>query len=118
MEPKNIKVVPIGRYGDNEEENKRWAENAEKYKEMIFDKKIEGVLDNASHYPIEELLRIVILQCHMLLENRILEGESPYFITVYDKGYYEKYGHNPTFDLLEALYVIDNKNFKEVKHER
>lgn len=117
MELKNASVVPIGCYGDNEEENKRWAENAEKYKKTILDKKIEGFLDNASSYPIEELLRIVIFQCYILFENRILEGESPHFITVYDKEYYEKYGHNPTFDLLEALYVIDNKNFKEVKHE-
>nr|DAO00783.1 MAG TPA: hypothetical protein [Caudoviricetes sp.] len=84
---------------------------------MIFDKKIEGGLDNASSYPIEELLKTVVFQCYTLLENRILEGESTHFITVYDKEYYEKYGHNPTFDLLEALYVIDNKNFKEVKYE-
>ena len=117
MEPKNIKVAPIGRYGDNEEENQRWAENAEKYRKIIFDKKVEGTLDDASSYPIEELLRTVVFQCHVLFENHILEGEGAHFITVYDKEYYEKYGHNPTFDLLEALYVVDNKKFKEVKYE-
>lgn len=117
MEPKNIKVAPIGCYGGNEKDNKRWAENAEKYRKMIFDKKAEGTLDDASDYPIEELLRTIIFQCYILLENRILEGKNTYFITVYDKEYLEKYGHNPTFDLLEGLYVIGNKEFKEVNYE-
>ena len=117
MESKDIEIIPVGCYISNCEENKYWIENVEKYRKMIFDRKAEGELDNASNYPLQELLKCVAIQCFSLYEKRILNGEDAHFFCIYDKEYREKHGHNPTFDLLEALYVINDKILKEVKYE-
>lgn len=117
MELKDIEIAPIGLYGSNEKENKRWKENAEKYREIIIKHKLKGELDNASSFSNDVLLKSILFQCCQLLAQRVIDGESSIYITCYDKEYCDKHGRNPTFDLLEGLYVVSNKNFKEVNYE-
>lgn len=112
MDTNFIEIAPIGRY--SEIDNEYWIEVSDKYKKNIRENKLLGVLENASSAPADRLLKDILFYCYHELQKRIAEGENSPHISFYNKEYCTEHGNIFTVDLLEALWILSNKKFKEV----
>lgn len=107
-----IEIAPINQYGKMDNECR--MKFLDEYKKNIQEGKLSGALENASSAPADRLLKDILFYCYHELQKRIAEGENSSHISFYNKEYCTEYGNIFTVDLLEALWVLSNKKFKEV----
>lgn len=109
-----IEIAPINQYGKMDNECR--MKFLDEYKKNIQEG-ISGVLENASSAPADRILKDILFYCYHELQKRIAEGENSPHISFYNKEYCTEHDNIFTVDLLEALWVLSNKNFKEAKYE-
>lgn len=107
-----IEIAPINQYGKMDNECR--MKFLDEYKKNIQEGKLSGVLENASSAPADRLLKDILFYCYYELKKRIAEGENSPHISFYNKEYCTEHDNIFTIDLLEALWVLSNKKFKEV----